>query len=252
MTTKAKTNKIRASPNQATTKPTPPLKSKAAVLPAAPPAAGANALPAILLARLTSLYPNPHTDLRAQNAWELMVATILAAQCTDERVNKVTPALFARWPGPAAMAKASPAEVEAVIRSTGLFRTKAKNLIGNANLIITQFSGQIPRTMQELVTLPGVARKTANIVLWGAFGINQGFAVDTHVKRIAFRLGLTVNTSPEKVEKDLMALFAQTSWGDLNHRLVWFGRDVCLARRPHCAQCPLEDLCPKQGVQNSD
>ena len=202
-----------------------------------------------ILARLTALYPAPHSDLKAQDAWELMVATILAAQCTDERVNKVTPALFARWAGPAQMAKAAPSDLEEIIRSTGLFRTKAKNLIENAKLIMNQFSGQIPATMQELISLPGVARKTANIVLWGAFGLNQGMAVDTHVKRIAFRLGLTVNTSPEAVERDLMALFPQNSWGDLNHRMVWFGRDLCIARRPQCANCPLEDLCEKQGVQ---
>ena len=215
------------------TEPTPKLKAKAEKI----------------LRRLTKLYPAPHSDLKAQDAWELMVATILAAQCTDERVNKVTPTLFARWPGPEAMAKATPEQLEEVIRSTGLFRTKAKNLIANAKLIINQFAGQIPATMQELISLPGVARKTANIVLWGAFGLNQGMAVDTHVKRIAFRLGLTANATPEAVERDLMALFPQASWGDLNHRMVWFGRDVCIARRPQCASCPLEDLCEKQGVQ---
>ena len=203
----------------------------------------------IILTRLTTLYPSPHSDLNAQDAWQLMVATILAAQCTDERVNKVTPALFARWPGPTQMAKANTADVEEVIRSTGLFRTKAKNLIENAKLLVNQFSGKIPCTMQDLTSLPGVARKTANIVLWGAFGLNLGMAVDTHVKRIAFRLGLTPNTNPEAVEKDLMALFPQASWGNLNNRMVWFGRDVCIARRPQCLSCPLEDLCEKQGLQ---
>ena len=225
----------------------PAQKSKSGKL--IPPAPKLKAKAEKILIRLTTLYPAPHSDLKAQDAWELMVATILAAQCTDERVNKVTPALFARWPSPKEMAKADPSELEEVIRSTGLFRTKAKNLIENAKLIMTKFAGQVPRTMQDLVSLPGVARKTANIVLWGAFGLNQGMAVDTHVKRIAFRLGLTASTNPEVVEKDLMALFPQASWGDLNHRMVWFGRDVCIARRPQCTSCTLEDLCEKQGVQ---
>ena len=147
------------------------------------------------------------------------------------------------------MAKANTADMEEVIRSTGLFRTKAKNLIENAKLLVNQFSGKIPCTMQDLTSLPGVARKTANIVLWGAFGLNYGMAVDTHVKRIAFRLGLTASTNPEAVEKDLMNLFPQASWGNLNNRMVWFGRDVCIARRPQCLSCPLEDLCEKQGLQ---
>lgn len=177
-----------------------------------------------------------------------MVATILAAQCTDERVNSVTPTLFKRWPGPEQMAKATLQEVEEVIRSTGFFRNKAKHLIANANRLVQHYNGQVPSDMQDLTSLAGVARKTANIVLWGAFGKNEGLAVDTHVKRIAFRLGLTSSADPQVVERDLMALFPQDSWGNVNHMLVHFGREVCAARKPNCANCPLSDLCARAGL----
>lgn len=200
--------------------------------------------------RLMNLrYPRPETLLHAENAWELLVATVLAAQCTDARVNLVTPVLFKRWPDIASLAQAGQEEVEAVVRSTGFYRNKAKHLIAAAQKIMTVYGGKVPATMEELTSLPGVARKTANIVLWGAFGRNDGMAVDTHVKRIAFRLGLTRHKEPERVEKDLMKLFPRETWGDMNHRLVWFGRDICDARNPMCAQCEMSSFCPKAGLR---
>lgn len=201
-----------------------------------------------ILARLTRFYPTPLPQLEFKNPWQLMLATILAAQCTDERVNKVTPELFSRWPGPKELAEADVAEVEQVVRSTGLFRNKAKNMVANAKRLMEHFGGQVPDNMADLVSLPGVARKTANIVLWSGFGKNQGVAVDTHVGRISYRLGLTDETRPEAIEKDLMELFPQDSWGDLNNRLVWFGRDVCPARTPHCPECILNDICERKGL----
>lgn len=201
-----------------------------------------------VLRRLNLRYPEPKGDLTAEGAWQLMVATILAAQCTDERVNSVTPTLFARWPGPKQMAEASLQEVEEVIRPTGFFRNKAKHLIANASRLMQHYNGQVPDAMQDLISLAGVARKTANIVLWGAFGKNEGLAVDTHVKRIAFRLGLTSSADPLVLERDLMALFPQDSWGNVNHMLVHFGREVCAARKPNCASCPLSDLCARAGL----
>ena len=193
-------------------------------------------------------YPAPQTHLVAMNAWELLVATVLAAQCTDARVNTVTPKLFARWPGPAEMALADISEVEQVIHATGFYHNKAKNIVAAANRIQTVYNGEVPSTMEELITLPGVARKTANVVLWGAFGINEGLAVDTHVGRIAFRLGLAGGHDPKKTELELMAVFPREEWGDVNHRLVWFGRHVCHARGPLCGECEMEVFCEKNGV----
>lgn len=204
---------------------------------------------ALVVERLAARYPHPETHLNARDAWELTVATVLAAQCTDKRVNMVTPELFARWPSPADLAQADTGELEQVIRSTGFYHNKAKNLIAAAKRVTEAFHGAVPSTMAELVTLPGVARKTANVVLWGAYGINEGIAVDTHVGRISFRLGLTVHKDPVKVEKDLMELFPRPEWGNVNHRMVWFGRDVCDARKPACGQCELEDICPRVGVK---
>ena len=201
-----------------------------------------------VLQALARRYPQPQTHLTAHNAWELTVATVLAAQCTDARVNTVTPTLFARWPLPADLARAEQADLEEVIHATGFFRNKAKNLIAAARRVTDVFGGEVPRTMAELITLPGVARKTANVVLWGAYGINEGLAVDTHVGRIALRLGLTVHKDPVRAEKDLMALFPKDQWGDVNHRMVWFGRDVCDARKPACERCEMAEFCPKKGV----
>ena len=199
-----------------------------------------------VLAALQKRYPHPHTHLDARNAWELLVATVLAAQCTDARVNTVTPELFRRWPDPAALTQAQPEDLESVIRSTGFFHSKAKNLLGAAHKVCADFNGQVPKSIEELVTIPGVARKTANVVLFGAYGINQGLAVDTHVKRIAYRLGLTDETDPVPVERDLMLLFPQEEWGDVNHRMVWFGREVCDARKPLCDTCEMAVFCPRR------
>ena len=201
-----------------------------------------------ILARLKARYPELRSALDWRSPWELLTATVLAAQCTDVRVNLVTPEFFRRWPGPAELAQADQAEVEEVIHSTGFFRNKAKNLIGAAQAIMERHDGEVPHTMAELTALPGLARKTANIVLSGAFGINEGLAVDTHVKRLAFRMGLTRNTDPVRIERDLMPLFDQDDWGDVNHALVLFGRQVCPARKPRCPECELADLCPKLGV----
>ena len=202
---------------------------------------------AAILERLTARYPAPRSQLKAESPWEILVSTVLAAQCTDIRVNQVTPQLFARWPGPAELSRAAQAELEEVIRSTGLFRSKAKHLIAAAQIITREHGGAVPGNMAALTKLPGVARKTANIILWSGYGRNEGVAVDTHVKRISFRLGLTASDRPEVIEKDLIRLFPRESWGDLNHRLVWFGRDVCLARKPNCPACELADLCPRCG-----
>ncbi|CAK7028757.1 MAG: Endonuclease III [Desulfovibrio sp.] len=200
---------------------------------------------AIVLQKLAERYPHPETHLEAHNPWELTIATVLAAQCTDKRVNMVTPHLFARWAGPAELAKAPVGEVEEVIRSTGFYRNKAKNIVAAAKRVMEVYGGQVPCTMQDLITLPGVARKTANVVLWGSFGINEGLAVDTHVGRIAYRLGLTKHKDPVKVEQDLMALFPKPEWGNVNHRMVWFGRDVCDAKKPLCGACEMAAICPK-------
>lgn len=194
-------------------------------------------------------YPAPETHLTHRNPWELLTATMLAAQCTDERVNTVTPALFARWPGPEEMAGADVLEVEEYVRSTGFYHNKAKNLVGAARRIVEAYGGKVPDTMADLRTLPGVARKTANVVLWGAFGINEGLAVDTHVGRIAYRLGLTASRDPVQAERDLMPLFPREEWGNVNHRLVWFGRHVCRARRPLCEECEMAGFCEKNGVE---
>ena len=199
-----------------------------------------------VLAALQKRYPHPRTHLDAQNAWELLVATVLAAQCTDARVNTVTPELFRRWPTPAALAEAPLEELESVIRPTGFFHSKAKNLLGAARRVRDVFDGQIPKSIEDLVTISGVARKTANVVLFGAFGINEGLAVDTHVKRIAYRLGLTDETDPVPIERDLMKLFPREEWGDVNHRMVWFGREVCDARKPQCDTCEMLGFCPRR------
>ena len=201
-----------------------------------------------ILRLLEIRYPDLATHLEARNAWELLVATVLAAQCTDARVNKVTPELFRRWPDPAALAAAPLEDLEAVIRSTGFYHAKAKNLLGAARRTQEVYGGQVPARMEDLVTLPGVARKTANVVLFGGFGRNEGLAVDTHVKRISFRLGLTRHQDPVDVERDLMALFPREAWGGVNHRMVWFGREVCPARSPRCEACEMRGLCPQIGV----
>lgn len=196
-------------------------------------------------AGLQKRYPVPETHLHHNNPWELLIATVLSAQCTDARVNMVTPNLFARWKDAFALAQADIKDVEEVIRSTGFYHNKAKNIVAAAKLIAEKYRGEVPKSMEELVLVPGVARKTANVVLYTAYGINSGLAVDTHVKRISHRLGLTNSQDPVQVEKDLMEVFPQHEWGNVNHRLVWFGRHVCDARSPKCGECEFESYCPK-------
>lgn len=194
---------------------------------------------------LQKRYPKPETHLHHENPWQLLVATVLSAQCTDARVNMVTPVLFGKWKDTFALAAADLKDVEEVIKSTGFYHNKAKNIIAAAKLLSEKYGGNVPKTMEELVQVPGVARKTANVVLYTAYGINVGLAVDTHVKRITHRLGLTNSQDPVQVEKDLMEVFPQEEWGNVNHRLVWFGRHVCDARKPLCEECEFNAICPK-------
>lgn len=197
-----------------------------------------------VLRRLKKAYPDAHCALDHRTPFELLVATILSAQCTDVRVNLTTPALFARYPTPRDLARADSTEVESLIRSTGFFRMKAKNLIGMATALVEEHAGEVPRTMEALRVLPGVGRKTANVVLGNAFGMNEGITVDTHVGRIARLLELTRATDPEQVERDLMALVPRADWTLVSHLLISHGRTVCIARRPRCDDCPLRTLCP--------
>ncbi len=199
--------------------------------------------------RLLGLYPDAHCALNHRNAFELLAATILSAQCTDVRVNLVTPALFKKYPDARAMAAADPAELEELIRSTGFYRNKAKSLLGMAKLIATKFGDKVPNTMEELLELPGVARKTANVVLGNAFNKNEGVVVDTHIQRLSQRMGLTRHDQPVKIEQDLMKLFPRESWTMLAHLLIFHGRQVCGARKPACESCTLADICPKVGVK---
>jgi endonuclease III len=197
-----------------------------------------------ILARLKLLYPEAPCSLDYRNPFQLMVATILAAQCTDERVNKVTPALFARYPDIESFAGADLDELESYVRSTGFFRNKAKNIRAASQRILEVYGGEVPQTMAELITLGGVARKTANVVLAHGFGIHEGVTVDTHVKRLSGRLGLTAYSDPIRVERDLMALLPQPDWENWSIRLVYHGRAVCDARKPACDRCVLSDICP--------
>ncbi|MCL6481575.1 MAG: endonuclease III [Firmicutes bacterium] len=196
-----------------------------------------------ILEKLDQQYPSATCALHHRNAYELLVATILSAQCTDERVNRVTPGLFAKYPTPAHLACAHPNEIEKEIRSTGFYRNKARALIGASKMIQEKFGGQVPRTMDEMLELPGVARKTANVVLGTAYGIPSGIVVDTHVQRLARRLDLTKNTDPKKIEQDLMRILPQEKWIRFSHQLIWHGRRICQARKPRCAECTLEALC---------
>jgi endonuclease-3 len=196
-----------------------------------------------ILARLQKKYPQARCALHHRSAWQLLAATILSAQCTDARVNLVTPGLFRRFPSPEAMAAASLPELELLVRTTGFFRNKAKNILGAARRIVQEFGGQVPSTMEQLLTLPGVARKTANVVLGSWFGVASGVVVDTHVFRISRRLDLTQANTPEKVEQDLVRILPKEHWIDYSHQVIHLGRETCVARRPRCAGCFLEDLC---------
>ncbi|MCX8006999.1 MAG: endonuclease III [Coriobacteriia bacterium] len=194
--------------------------------------------------RLAEAYPEAHIMLRYGDPFQLLIAVMLSAQTTDVTVNKVTPELFAAYPTPEALAAADQADVERIIYRTGFFRNKARNAIAAARMIVSEFGGEVPRTMEELTRLPGVARKTANIVLFNAFGVLEGIAVDTHVLRLAQRLGLSEHKDAEKVEQDLMALFPREEWGVITYRLIDHGRAVCDAKRPVCGACVLADICP--------
>jgi endonuclease-3 len=198
---------------------------------------------AAILAALDEAYPRAECALTHRSPWELLVATILSAQCTDVRVNLVTPELFRRFPTPQKMAKATLPQLEALIRTTGFFRNKAKSIQGAARKIVSDFNGQVPQTLAELVTIPGAARKTANVVLGVAFHKAEGVVVDTHVLRISRRLGLTKSETPEKVEQDLMHILPQSRWIGFSHQIIHHGRQVCEARKPKCDRCNLEQLC---------
>jgi endonuclease-3 len=192
---------------------------------------------------LDKTYPNPKIPLLHKDAWQLLVATILSAQCTDKRVNEVTPGLFKKYPTVQDFAAASQAELAADIRSTGFFNNKAKSLIGAAKKILSDFGGQVPKTMEEMLTIPGVARKTANVVLGGWYGIAAGVVVDTHVQRLSARLDLTRETNPVKIEQDLMKIVPRKKWISFPLQLIYHGRALCYARKPRCSDCPLDPLC---------
>ncbi|HEU4474289.1 MAG TPA: endonuclease III [Gemmatimonadales bacterium] len=201
-----------------------------------------------ILSRLKAEYPDARCALDHGNAYQLLVATILSAQCTDARVNLVTPAFFARYPSPETLATADQLEVEEIIRSTGFFRNKARSLVGMAQALVADHGGEVPRTMDELRVLPGVGRKTANVVLGNAYGINEGVTVDTHVMRLSRLLGLTRHDDPVKIEQDLMPLFPRDDWALLSHLLIFHGRRICVARRPRCPDCVLANLCPSAAL----
>jgi endonuclease-3 len=196
-----------------------------------------------ILAGLDTLYPNVTCELDHKTPWQLLVATILSAQCTDKRVNMVTPHLFQRFPTVEDLAHANQDEVAGIIKSTGFFNNKSKNIIGAARKILSDFKGEVPRTMEELLTVPGAARKTANVVLGTCFNIASGVVVDTHVARISNRLGLTSETDPVKIEKDLMSIMPRERWVLFSHQVIHHGRQLCVARNPKCSQCLLEPIC---------
>ena len=199
-----------------------------------------------VLTALKKTYPDAHCELDFKTPLELVVATILSAQCTDKRVNKVTPALFKKYRGARAYAQANPQELEALIRSVGFYRTKARSIREMARLIVEKFGGRVPDRMEDLLTLRGVARKTASVVLGTAYVKAEGVVVDTHMKRVAYRLSLTDEEDPVKVERDLMRLWPRKDWTLLSHTLIFHGRKVCAARRPGCPRCPVRDLCPSR------
>jgi len=217
--------------------------------PARPPAKtdrAAGATPkrvAAILAKLDEAYPQATCALEHTNPFQLLIATILSAQCTDVRVNQVTKSLFQKYPTPESFAYANPGELEVQIRPTGFFRNKTKSIQGASKKIVEEFSGAVPRTMEELLTLPGVARKTANVVLGTAYGVAAGVVVDTHVQRLSERLDLTRNTDPQKIEQDLIRIIPREKWISFSHQLIWHGRRVCQARKPRCIECNIERIC---------
>jgi endonuclease III len=234
----------------ATKKKSAPTKSKAVkstrTAKAAKPAHAAGTDPrrvAAILAKLDEAYGNATCELKHDNAFQLLISTILSAQCTDVRVNQVAETLYKKYPDPKAFAYATPSELEQDIRPTGFFRNKTKSVMGASKAILEKFCGQVPRTMEEILTLPGVARKTANVVLGTAYGIPSGVVVDTHVLRLSNRLDFSRNEDPKKVEQDLMKIIPQEKWIQFSHQLIWHGRRVCHARKPKCVECNMESLC---------
>jgi endonuclease-3 len=203
-------------------------------------------------ARLTVALPEPRVELDHENAWQLLIATILSAQSTDKMINQITPDIFARWPLPKDLAAASQEDVEVVVKRSGFFRNKAKSIRETARIIATEHGGDVPKDFKALLALPGVARKTANLVMGSAFGINTGMIVDTHAARIGQKLGFTEEKKAPKVEKDLCAHFDQDEWTMMSHRLILFGRYVCTAKKPRCVQCPINELCPVRENEPAD
>jgi endonuclease-3 len=201
-----------------------------------------------VIARLRAAHPDAHCALDYETPLQLLAAVILSAQCTDERVNLTTPALFARYPTAEALAAADPTELEAIVRPTGFYRNKARFLRQAAARLLAEYNGEVPPEMDALLSLPGVARKTANVVRGEVYGLADGITVDTHVKRLSARLGLTAESDPVKVERDLMALIPRESWIEIAHLLIWHGRRLCTARKPNCPACPLNDICPSSSV----
>ncbi len=201
-----------------------------------------------ILIRLKNLYPEAKCSLNYETPHQLLVATILSAQCTDERVNQVTPALFARYPDAVSLAAADINDIETLIRSTGFYRNKAKNIQGASRMIVEKYNGEVPKRMELLLELPGVARKTANVVLAHAYGINAGVTVDTHVTRLSRRLGLTQQRDAIRIERDLMPLLPQADWENFSITIIYHGRAICSARKPLCDSCDLADLCPSAGL----
>ncbi len=226
----------------ATRQPREKAKRSGAVTAALPPGANPKRVAAIL-AKLDEAYPNVTCALEHRDAFQLLIATILSAQCTDVRVNEVTRTLFPQYPTPESFAYANPAELQAAVRPTGFFRNKAKSIMAASKRIVEEYGGAVPRTMDELLTLAGVARKTANVVLGTAFGIAAGVVVDTHVMRVSARLDLTRNSEPPKIEQDLMRIIPKEKWILFSHQLIWHGRRVCVARKPRCIECNLERIC---------
>lgn len=233
-------------PRTAAAPPKPPFVTRKA-LPKKPKQVGRD-VALEYIRRLEETYPDAKCSLDHRNAYELLVATILSAQCTDARVNMVTPSLFERFPDAPALADADREDLENRIKSTGFFRNKTKSLLGMARAVADTHRGEVPSTMDELTHLPGVGRKTANVILGNAFGMNEGVVVDTHVTRVAFRLGLTRETDAVKIEQDLMKVVAREKWTQFSHLLIFHGRQICVARRPLCEKCPLWDLCPSSLV----
>ena len=214
-------------------------------------AAGERARVAAIIDALDALYPEAHCELHFDSPFQLLVATILSAQCTDKLVNQVTPHLFARFPDAHALGAADPGEVERLVAKTGFFRQKARNIVATAQQLVEEHEGEVPRVMDQLTRLPGVARKTGNVVLGSAYGMNEGIAVDTHVMRLSGRLGLTTETEPKKIEPALLAIFPRERWTLLGHQIIWHGRRVCDARKPACDRCALAPYCPSVDLTES-